>query len=544
MASAPDPSREIFFERPLDSPPKELEALSPTTRWDNVPSPEGPKHGRAPQTQRQHKMPTICLRGLHFIRRLVFVIGVLVGSVVALGLMGVMGLLLLPALLLGALVEGGAKVLIWIGVDEKRVHYAIWGGASPHEIPERCNRQAAQLSEMLRGEGPLANWWYGVKNSHPVLALFLGEAGHPFSPFERSGRLVLLLTLSYFAVVRHSMLFSDEWFHWRTDVFGFSVKAGHLAFSAVCLSLPNFVFSRILEQLALADYNSNLQKTKYFEQMAEARCRNFIFRVMSPSIEREEEDAKVDTAEVDCACVPKEWYYLVDYAYERIAVLFGYNCWFVAGVLTYYAAQYDKDDSVLGKEIAQLVFSSFVTYFPLDITLFLIFWQLEHSFGFYDPGFSGSVFLGLPVVGPMEAEAELLQAFEMLDLDKGGSLSREELGEFCTAVFPELDKDVLVSMIFELDTGRDGSVSVSEFLALLPEYCEKMCWYHPSGAPKHESAVSCRPCGCELEVCTPLLARAENIESIPAVTVTYPATTPTVVHVTTLPAGETSMKPS
>ena len=123
MASAPDPSREIFFERPLDSPPEELQALSltsvVTTRWDNVPSPEGPKHGRAPQTQRQHKMPTICLRGLHFIRRLVFVIGVLVGSVVALGLMGVMGLLLLPALLLGALVEGGAKVLVYVYSNSK-----------------------------------------------------------------------------------------------------------------------------------------------------------------------------------------------------------------------------------------------------------------------------------------------------------------------------------------------------------------------------------------------------------------------------------------
>ena len=54
-------------------------------------------------------------------------------------------------------------------------------------------------------------------------------------------------------------------------------------------------------------------------------------------------------------------------------------------------------------------------------------------------------------------------------------------------------------------------------------------------------------------MCTPLLARAENIESIPraeniesisAVTVKYPATTPTVVHVATLPAGETSMKPA
>ena len=119
MASAPDPSREIFFERPLDSPPKELDAVSPTTRWDNVPSPEGAKHGRAPQTQRQHKMPTICLRGLHFIRRLVFVIGVLVGSVVALGLMGVMGLLLLPALLLGALVEGVAKVLVYVYSNSK-----------------------------------------------------------------------------------------------------------------------------------------------------------------------------------------------------------------------------------------------------------------------------------------------------------------------------------------------------------------------------------------------------------------------------------------
>ena len=123
MASAPDPSREIFFERPLDSPPEELQALSltsvVTTRWDNVPSPEAATHGRAPQTQRQHKMPTICLRGLHFIRRLVFVIGVLVGSVVALGLMGVMGLLLLPALLLGALVEGVAKVLVYVNSNSK-----------------------------------------------------------------------------------------------------------------------------------------------------------------------------------------------------------------------------------------------------------------------------------------------------------------------------------------------------------------------------------------------------------------------------------------
>ena len=41
-----------------------------------------------------------------------------------------------------------------------------------------------------------------VRNSHPVLGIFLSEPGHPFSPFERSGRLVLLLSLGYFTVVR------------------------------------------------------------------------------------------------------------------------------------------------------------------------------------------------------------------------------------------------------------------------------------------------------------------------------------------------------
>ena len=43
-------------------------------------------------------------------------------------------------------------------------------------------------------------------------------------------------------------------------------------------------------------------------------------------------------------------------------------------------------------------------------------WVIQHSFGFYDPGYSGAAYVGVPVLGPMEAEAELLQIFQRLGL--------------------------------------------------------------------------------------------------------------------------------
>ena len=133
--------------------------------------------------------------------------------------------------------------------------------------------------------------------------------------------------------------------------------------------MPTIVVSLILEQLALADYKANLHKTKYFEMMADARCNHFVEETLSRrKTARRIEEKK--GAGRGCPCLSIEWHDVADAAFERVAVLFGYNSWVLAAGLAYYAAMFDSDESLHVFLIVRMNLSSFFTYFPLDVVRF------------------------------------------------------------------------------------------------------------------------------------------------------------------------------
>ena len=74
----------------------------------------------------------------------------------------------------------------------------VVGADKPDNVSEQCNRDMAGMTEAMRGQGLWPNFLYRFRNNHPVFGICGCEFGHPFSPVERTGLLVLLLSFAYF----------------------------------------------------------------------------------------------------------------------------------------------------------------------------------------------------------------------------------------------------------------------------------------------------------------------------------------------------------
>jgi hypothetical protein len=322
-----------------------------------------------------------------FIRRLFQILGVLTGCLVLLAFI----VIFLPAAALGMLIEALASFAVYLGANEEKVHYFIWGGADPLHLTEACNRHTIFVSEMIRGANFWTNFLYYVRNTHPVLSIGCADQGHPFSPFERIGMLLFLCSLTYATVVHSDLIMPEGWRHWEVSLGASVVPLGHWIFSACFLSVPNFVLTRILTELALADYEMNLRRTQYFEARTKVRLLSFLRRLMADeeAFERSKED---DEGPIECCTICSERVMLL---YEKFATLFGYSTWIVSVAFVVGSMQRDLDGMTLRGELLRIVMSIFVFWFPLAFMSFFLQWHLEHAFGRYSDEHSGTrEFLG------------------------------------------------------------------------------------------------------------------------------------------------------
>ena len=65
--------------------------------------------------------------------------------------------------------------------------------------------------------------------------------------------------------------------------------------------------------------------------------------------------------------------------------------------------------------------------------------------------------------------AELEEAFKKLDKDGSGALSSEEIKTLMAELEIPVEGDTLEKIMFEADTGKDGTVNINEFCKLFKD---------------------------------------------------------------------------
>lgn len=439
--------------------------------------------------QKQYKMSPVAECLFTVLLRCFELFGLLMGMLM--GMTGLVVLLttLLVAIIPGLVIKGFVMAVAWLfikgGASEEAVHNFLNGGDDPEALPECCNRHTMRLTEMKRGENLWTNYKYYVCNTHPVLGMFWDEPGHPFAPFERLGLFVLITSWGYFMKVAWRLFVPEDFFHWEKTVLGHTVPMGKNFYTAFFISGPACALLSVATYLALADYAMNLKREGYEEKMSDERELHFVQSFIS-SIGAPVGGGR--SARMDAQSLKKErhgcsgkWFELVAWTYSTVSELFGYTCWLFSGLLVYLALHQEHTDVSLAYQMVMVLWAVFVNWFPISFAAFFVFWKLEHMQGVYNPVYSHRMRVGLPFLGPTEAEEELLNVFDRIDADGSGVLTSDELLAFCKHAFPDLSSDQIVEEVLKkLDKDGDHMVGPNEFLTLLPLYCKDSGWYHKS----------------------------------------------------------------
>ncbi|CAE7039597.1 unnamed protein product [Symbiodinium sp. CCMP2592] len=220
-----------------------------------------------------------------------------------------MGLVLitlgLPAFLLVGSLDLLGNLYEACGGDRKDWTLFVVGADKPDDVPEQCNREAAGKMEAVRGKGPWPNFVYHLRNNHPVFGVFCCEHGHPFSPVERMGLLVLLLSFAYFmAGLKVKFVDYTKHAHWHDELDWLWIDC----YSLVCITLPSMVLQTMLKFFALLNYKYVLNKYSYFAKMRDQRCRSFARQFCVDrglGIERPRTRRQQGTGFGDCDCLEK-----------------------------------------------------------------------------------------------------------------------------------------------------------------------------------------------------------------------------------------------
>lgn len=149
------------------------------------------------------------------------------------------GVILIVLIAIGAAVEGccGSEAAAKANTASRLL---CFGAGCPDEVPEAVLRQVAGRAECLRGAGVLLNFWYRFRHAHPLLSIMAVAWGHPYSPLERFGALLVVSSFSYAMAVAKDAL----------DLSGWS----NISFSLLLISLPCIALGKLLQTLATWDF--------------------------------------------------------------------------------------------------------------------------------------------------------------------------------------------------------------------------------------------------------------------------------------------------
>ena len=75
-----------------------------------------------------------------------------------------------------------------------------------------------------------------------------------------------------------------------------------------------------------------------------------------------------------------------------------------------------------------------------------------------------------------EQIAELKQAFDMFDKDKGGSISTKELGYTMRAMGMNPTEGEILDLLNEFDSDSNGAIEFSEFCSMMQASIIKEAW--------------------------------------------------------------------
>ncbi|CAE7492844.1 unnamed protein product [Symbiodinium sp. CCMP2456] len=450
------------------------------------------------------------------------------------GLEGVVGALLsmamglvlitlgLPAFLLVGSLDLLGNLYEACGGDRKDWTLFVVGADKPDDVPEQCNREAAGKTEAMRGQGPWPNFVYHLRNNHPVFGVFCCEYGHPFSPVERMGLLVLLLSFAYFMAglkargqeskgsfeamqEGYCMLWSAQvkfvdytkHTHWNDQWDWLWIDC----YSLVCITLPSMVLQTMLKYFALLNYKYVLNKYSYFAKMREQRCRTFARQFCVDrglGMERPRARRQQGTGFGECDCLEKcckLFCKLSDackacnnscedgkaqavnslFASLFAGLAFAGSCVFVVlGI----RLDMDVSEDVWRSLCIGAGLNFFLLWFLQAIAYFALLWQYQHWEG---PRFW---LLGQEVPPHPELWVEMRRFFRLLDRNNDGLISKEEMSEAVRSLLnQELSEEGWTSLLREFDADDDGRLSLREFEGIRSEFAAKAGWWTRPEAP-------------------------------------------------------------
>lgn len=416
-----------------------------------------------------------------------------------------MGLVLitlgLPAFLLVGSLDLLGNVYEACGGDRKDWSLFVVGADKPDAVPEQCNREAAGKMEAMRGQGPWPNFVYHLRNNHPVFGIFCCEHGHPFSPVERMGLLVLLLSFAYFmAGLKVKFVDYTKHTHWNDQWDWLWIDC----YSLLCITLPSMVLQTMLKYFALLNYKYVLNKYNYFAKVRDQRCRSFARQFCADrglGIERPRTHRQQGTGFGgfgDCDCLQKcckLFCKLSDackacnnscedgkaqavnslFASLFAGLAFAGSCVFVVlGI----RLDMDASEDIWRSLCIGAGLNFFLLWFLQAIVYFAVLWQYQH--------WEGQRFwlLGQEVPPHPELWLEMRQFFRLLDRNNDGLISKEEMSEAVRSLLKqELCEEGWANLLREFDADEDGQLSLREIEAIRSEFAAKAGWWTRPEAP-------------------------------------------------------------
>lgn len=394
----------------------------------------------------------------------------------------------LPAAIIVITLASMGQVYRACGGSQKDWSLFVVGADKPADVSEECNREVAGKSEAIRGKGAWSNLVYHVQNNHPVFGLFCCARGHPFSPVERFGLLILLASFSYFMAGIKMCYSSDRELGWLLK-----------RYSVACIALPSLLLESLLKYFALLNYKYMLNKYDYFRKTRLERCNAFAKQFCidhslgKPEPPREpraggRRGSLHSLLDCDCCKACCEFLKFCETCHNQcedgktqavnsiFASLFAGIALTGSCLFIFFGIRMDVESS---EDIWRAfgigsIANFFGIWFVIAIGKFLVKWQYQH--------WHGRCFVLCQMTIPPEPEpwTELRYFFSTADVDQDGFFSKADAKHMVRRHLGEdLSDEGWQKLLDELDVDNDGKISLLEFEVLRTDFANKMNWWLP-----------------------------------------------------------------